>query len=648
MTRLQRDVSLLILGCALAAVTAAWGQSVSPPAEMTPREPVRPVPPPTPPEAERTASIHVALVGAVNAPATYRLSRPLTYSELIDASGGPTVDASPSVLLIRQGRLHPLLYQPGGVAAADEFGRLREGDVVVLRPQPGVRRAHYETMAEVNGYPRSPQGVRNAHRDIFVHVACIGLAPYPVVLPLNPHQASQHILLREMLGMSDDAIREGTRILTDGGRFLNDGSLQDGAVILFDRRRLPPQAIRPVERFPEPRELPAASPSTPSEPPGTGTSGVRPITQPPQLTAVEQTAAPFTLAPGAGSTAPTRQTAQAVPSPGHLLNQPLRIPGVPFEHDAPASTAGGGETPTSPGGVWNPTPAGTGDDLRPRGAGAETTTPIDLTLRRREATEMLDSTAVTTPTTGNRLAPLGEDRRGIRSAATAPPLTKGAGALRTMGDDETFEGTESVAAETAPGGFRAIGMILLGTLVTTALCLTATWLWARERRRQGLAAAAPAVSGGAPLPPPPRFHSGLQDLVAQRLPLVEEPTLPEPGVRLYGPLVGHRRVYLDPPHASGAGPHFATAAGGARPPSAERIAKHIRAARRGRETVGAAPASPVAAAANIRTPLYDVVLPDSPPSPPTAESPTSRRSGPVGEGEDRLARALRSLREGRG
>lgn len=642
MTRLHRDVSLLCLGCALAAVTAAWGQSVSPPAEMTPREPVRPMPTAAPPAAERTATIHVALVGAVSAPATYRLSRPLTYSELIDAAGGPTVDASPSVLLIRQGRLHPLLYQPGAAAAGgDEFARLREGDVVVLRPQPGVRRAHYETIAAANGYPRAPQGVRNAHRDIFVHVACIGLAPQPVVLPLNPHQASQHILLREMLGMSDDAIREGTRILTDGGRFLNDGSLQDGAVILFDRRRLPPTAIRPVERFPEPRDLPARD-SVPSEPEGTGTSGVRPMARPPQLAAVDQTAAPFTPPPGnAGPTAPAISSPPTVPAQGHLLNQPLRIPGLPFEHDESAASVGVGTSSPASGGVGNPSSTSSLDS-RPGGAGSEAARPIDLTSRRAEA----GGTVAAAGPVRHRLGPSPSDRSGIRPAAAAPPVTTPADRLGTIGEEGPQEGDEATAEGAAQSALRAIGWIVIGTLVTVGLCLFATWLWVRERRRQGLANAAPATAPGTPLPPPPRFHCGLQELVAQRLPLVEEPTLPEPGVRLYGPLVGHRRLYLDPPHASGPAPHFAAAAVGVRPPSAERISKHIRAVRRVREKVGAAPTASVSAA-SVRTPSYDVVQPDSETVPPSAEASTSRRGGASGEGEDRLARALRSLREGR-
>lgn len=294
------------------------------------------------------------------------------------------------------------------------------------------------------------------------------------------------------------------------------------------------------------------------------------------------------------------------------------------------------------GGVWNPSSTGSSRNSRPGGAGSEAARPIDLTLRPVES----GGTVAAAGPGGHRLTTNPSDRSGIRPAAAAPPVTNPTDRPRSIGEEELQEGEGSTAVGTAQSALRAIGWIVVGTLVTVGLCLVATWLWVRERRRQGLASAAPAATPSAPVPPPPQFQSGLQDLVAQRLPLVEEPTLPEPGVRLYGPLVGHRRLYLDPPHASGTAPHFATTAAGVQPPSADRITKHLRAARRVRKKVGAAPTVAVAAAADVRTPPYDVVQPDSAFVPPSADAPTSRRGGASGESEDSLARALRSLREG--
>lgn len=635
MTRLLRDVSLLLLACAGVLVGALPGQTIRPGVSAGGAVETRP-----------SAEYHVALVGAVSSPGAYRVDRSLNYVELIDAAGGPTPDHSPSVLLVRQGRLHTLLYD-AGAAERNEFGRLRDGDVVVLRPQPGVRRAVYETTAELDAQGRPRHGVRNAHRDAFVHVACVGLAAYPVVLPLNPHQASQHALLRDMLGMSDESIRTGAKVLTDGGRFVNDGALQDGTVIQFDLRQLGPEAIRPVERFPDPRTLPPLEPRGNGEPVG-GSTAIIPAPSPFTAAAdVDPISAPFSRAPGSAPS-PERSTSEvttATPTP--LLHQPLYVPGLPFEcYDEAVEIASTGARSTAastslPGGVWSQPAAAPA----PVDAAGDRARPVDITERQNTGGRTFAGPPTTTPVRVISVAPTpAAAPRGVRPAAAAPlPTTTGWQSVEIEGDASDAAG-ELAAVGPAGGIPEAIWRIIVATAMAVGLCSLAAYLWLHAAGRtpscpMTASADAPQTAAASHVT---RRPTELDDLVEHRLPIVEEPPVVETGVRLHGPTIGQRQVYFDPAHARAAGPHFATEAKSG--PTAARLARHVAAARRPRVRCGvaAAPAETEAATDELGPERYDVVQPEAGDATSTGRAPHENGSGDV------LARALATLREGRG
>ena len=314
MTGRIRTASRLALLCAVVAGSPLAAQ----PTSITPTSPFRPGYEPVQMQrgadpASPSTQIHVAVVGAVRNPAVYRTKRPLTFVELIDAAGGPDADASSSVQIVRQGRIDRLIYDPR-TPVAQNYGPLLDGDVIILRPQPGVRNAMYQTTTAGDDAGRRAAGVQHAMRPRLSYVACLGLLDRPVVLPLNPDEATLPILLSQMLRLSGPPAA-GVRVVANAAQLPVDGVLANGTVIEFDRRVIGPRDLQPIQEYPAAREVEAATPTAPTS------EQKPPLDTPPSVPKTSRS----TGSPGEMSSTPPM-----APPGGQPRQAALQVPGLPF------------------------------------------------------------------------------------------------------------------------------------------------------------------------------------------------------------------------------------------------------------------------------------------------------------------------------
>lgn len=630
MTGRIRTASLLALLCAVATCGRIAAQAPISPTSSPLRPGYEPVQMQRGAEpASQSAPIHIAVVGAVRNPAVYRTQRPRTFVELIDAAGGPDSDASSSVQIVRQGRIDRLIYDPR-TPVAEKYGPLLDGDVVILRPQPGVRNAMYQTTTATDAAGRRTAAVQHAMQPRLVYVACIGLLNRPVVLPLNPDEATLPILLPQMLQLTGPATA-GVRIVANAAQLQVDGLLANGTVLEFDRRVIGPRDIQPVQEYPPARDIDESQATPPP-------SEQKPLIDTPpavprssrSINAGEMSFTPPMAPPGG---APRREA--------------LQVPGLPFiVRDEPRSSSS----------VWAsdaavsvpPVVRPVDDEPASSSLPGRTSQPIDVTdhsISPRTGRENFTPRPVTT-------AHL--PAAGISGDTAAPAGIRLPLAASQAGPVSNTAGSELQAANAAAHGSLSTGQwvtAICGSLLASVLAGLAGWLWWLEVQN---ARSTPALATTLPMPrpsvevspitperpgvriaaaseyaaptsvrtvvpqeSPPVVASSVQDLIDRRLPIHEETALSPAEVRLYGRTVGTRQLRWDPPQPVVAAPHFAARAQSATASVVvrleQRLERIIEAARTAeasptKEPVGSASA-PIRSTASAQPFLYDIVQP---------------------------------------
>ncbi len=643
MIKPQRIGSIALLVCALGLLNGLPGQ----PGFRPGYQPITISPSQN--EARESGTLQcAAVVGSVSTPAAYQLPSPLTAARLLKAAGGLTADASENVLIVRQGRiLGPILFDPADKELSN-VGTILDGDVLIFKPRRGVRTAHFQTAEAEDGSSLAAQPmVENALTPRPVHVACIGLADYPVVLPLPAHKATERTLLLELLGLSPEAAEQGVRRVSGANYSTGDGSLLDGTVLFFNARVIDLSTVRPVEPFPLPRK---PAPENTSEPPRPLPIDVAPSTT-------------FT-APAGNGPAPVEvlaelpvESAPQRAAPGQRLNEPL--PGFPFvvRETYPSTVAADGLQSVSNPEVAEPILV---DRFQPaevvRGGGAIDVTDTPAGLPSRPASGLpawppesfprsAEAQPIHTTSVGEWHTP------GVREPAVirAPQLAPRAAALEGTTTVQASVGTASLLE--TPVDQSAIAGVLLAAMGSLAV----SYFFVRSDRQPGPVdvETAPVAEPVAVQPARVEEALPLQSLLENQLPLVEEPArvvLPE---RLYGPVVGRKRLMIDAAHSQPVGPHFALNAKSEQRQS-QRFERHLVAADRvsrpvaeggspvasaATEPAGSAPATAATSPAATQTLRYDIVQPE--PAHGT-HRPRTARSQASGQGE-LLARVLGSL-----
>lgn len=638
MRRLQRQSPCAVLLCALAAACPVLAQD----GLRSERAPVRAAYQPIVAaardfaQASPNGEIRVALIGAVRQPATYLAPAGLSVGNLLGRAGGLSPEAADSLVVIRGGRVQgPYLLDPqdSELAAA---GTLRDGDVVVFRSQRGVRRALYQQILAEGAGSRTATGIQDAAQEPLVSIACVGLAEAPVVFHLEPHDANETVLFLQLLQMTPEAVARGVTPII---KATSDQSFPDGTVIAFNRRQLPTDAVRPKYPLPAPRPLPPGPEADPVAPSETAVS--QPVSA--QPAPVAQTADPSTTAIQQPAIDPATTNL-----PAHRLNDvvPGFAPYVAQDRvwngavDVAAGRLSADVTPASrraerpvevlrglpPVDVSTSVEHGPGERRWP-------TTPSRSLTHAEFQTLATESGTFSSP--------------GIRAASPAggPPSSSVPAAL---------EGSPTPATG-IPAPQRTDLTVIFGVGAAALLCLAASVLWAREERKRKGFAASPAntATSATTLSMAPQSAVGatvLQELLDNRLPLIEEPTIIERPVRLHGVVVGNKRLIVDAAHPQVAAPHFAVAAGTTNQKRQERYQRHLAAVTSGpqsgrREAFASAPRS-MASQGTVRPVRYDVVQPEplAAESQTSAASPAGERPRMTGSG-DLLARVLASLQE---
>lgn len=605
MTRGGRRASIaLLLCCAAGASTELLAQSAPRPLSTGLRPGYQPVSLADEP-ASSGARMHVAVVGSVAAPATYLFSAPTTAARVLQAAGGLTADAGDNLLIVRQGRIHGPILLDSSDKELRAAGPLMDGDVLVFKARRGVRTALYQTL-EPGAVGR--RGVENAMTERATHVACIGLAPYPVVLPLPPGRATEQALLLELLRLTPQLAERSVRRVTDGSYTQDDGSLQDGTVLWFDPQLTATRALRPVEPLPLPRTSLVDEPAVP-----------QPAVAPVPVTSADSPA------PGAIASVPVEPPIR-VAANGQLLAEPL--PGFPFVVRDPAPT------------VFSPADSASGFVGAPVLRGGA---PIDVT----EAAAAVSSGVRSTP---SRSLLTSAEFRSVSAATTpsTPPAGIRAPTVVQIPDATaaaTLEGDAPIAdrpfsALESPVDFSILG----GVLLAAACCLGASYLWSREERRRSSNLAAPGKLT-VPTQPvaaltPRAVPSPLQQLLDNALPVIEEPAALERLARMHGPVVGQRRLMIDAPHAQVAPPHFALSRAAVHQQRQQRYERHLAAASAVPTPAAVSPAaSPSPSPSSQATFRYDVVQPE-----PSAPSTSAKGTRGVTQQGELLTRVLDSLR----
>ena len=582
---------------------------------------------------QQSQTTHVAVVGAVHSPATYRSRTGLTLNQILSAAGGVSDEASGNAIIVRGGRIHgPFLYRADegaeGRAQSPDLPLL-DGDVVVVRPRRGVRTALYQSLTPGDASNGLRPRVSNAATSELVHVAFVGLLDYPVVLPLRTQQATTDQLLIELLNIPPDVAARAVKLISDGVAGDNPTAITDGTVLLVNPRALPPGGLRPVEPLPPPRDVappqaPNSSPeqsdqSTADRPEFDTDTGESHEVSP--ADALKQTS----MAPGGGRL--------SEPLPGF---QPFVVRDQPADRDFIPVTRR--NHPTRPVQV---TRGGVPVDVtvHPAGAGANSNWhgPSRPTRSRLVPAHALTASVPSTPRTS--------DMAGIRR----PPASPSAVASEHSGDASWSTDSNPLEEEQASVGNRLDLTVIFGTGIAALLCLVASYLWSREerkRRQNEVVDHQKLDSRREDLPRTGETTTGLEALLRNELPLVEElPRIQFPA-RLHGGVVGQKRLVVDPPHASLPGPHFNLYATRGRKHSEQRIERHLTAALGAASHVQRDLAQP-----STNDPSFvrfDVVEPADEPTTGSSSDVSLRasRTRSAAQGE-LLSRVLQSLREER-
>lgn len=629
-----RAVALVV--CLLAAVDVC-AQTARPvvrpqPVVRSNYQPVQSFSPTANPVDEPARVQYVAVLGAVRTPGVFRIDRSLTLPEAIEIAGGPMADATGTVRIVRGGRLLSAFYQPGNSApSSDPMGNLLGGDVVILRPQSGIRSAHFETTASAD---RFPSMVQPASRPQLVHVACIGLINRPIVLPLLAEDANQRTLLVDILRLPDGKLPAGAvRVLSSTGQAASDDTLADGSVLLFDPTLIDVRRLRPIEPFPAAIDIPAAKPiesaPAPVDPPETPAAAPRTTAAIPQVPGTPFLVEDHPSAPIAITPAPT--SVPAVASNFHAAQQ--TSPG-PVVADLPSA-----ETPPQP--LMPPQAAGHLPD-ESLGWEIQGSRPVDVA----RPPAMAEFQTIKR----GRHQPLSFESSSARQPI-APAIEAPTESLSTAAPSRRFDRVLPIMLTTCVAALAGMLIVVLwsrrNVLIAAIRSRRDSWkrptapIQSTDIHVQSTNKPQPILRAAVPSPTL-STRSDLDDLLENVWTVKEQRVPAATPIRLHGKPIGPRRMLFDSPHATTAGPHFLSK-------KSEQPSGNKRERRRERveELLTAAAVRPAVESENHQprtTPVYDVVQPE------TSSPEVNRATAPAASSpthEDILARVLSSLEEGR-
>ncbi|MEZ6056219.1 MAG: SLBB domain-containing protein [Planctomycetaceae bacterium] len=488
---------------------------------------------PIAPKADVQTSGTIAVIGAVEHPGTFALSSGHHYLEAISAAGGPSADADRGVKVIRRGQVLMPLFDPKTTTAADakEFGQLQPGDVIVVRPKIGVRTAYVETDRQVDAYGQSPEGQRPAQVERPVHVACLGLIDHPVVLSVDPQKPVLRLFVMETLGLPESVVSQ-VKLLAAAGGVPREGLLSDGCTLIFPEQLAAGSMLDPQFSFPSPKPL---------------VSERREVVQP---------------------------------------GTPLRIPGVPFlarETSTSRSTDLLTSQPQTTAQLPLPQTVSEQSDTDFRANEPSGTTPVTslfekpsestpgLALNPRESLPRLHRGVVTaggllsdgdiSPTTLTPSASLntGSIFASQPSISTADPSTTAAPSTAATQGNSLVAGVPTLEGSTTSWGEILTSNWLLGTLgVMSLICLIGAQIWGYQQRRAANADASrptTAVASTPALPTRKEPPTPLELLIANQLPIIEEPTQVSLLPRYQGRSIGGKKLIINEAHAAVPAPH---------------------------------------------------------------------------------------------
>lgn len=204
------------------------------------------------PSAENVKELYVAIMGEVIKPGTYHLdSTSLKLQSVVQRAGGLTSEASPTIRVVRQGRVTQKEVYSDHVSTP-----VFPGDLLVVEAKPSLSK--HSNQFTFNNEPSMIHARYEERSDAAgVQIALVNLVDYPLVLKLHPDDASA-VNIVERLGQPIELLAN-TYIITPD-KFPRSTSeeakhairLAQGSVMVFDRdrvnrNRLPSSLPQPIE-----------------------------------------------------------------------------------------------------------------------------------------------------------------------------------------------------------------------------------------------------------------------------------------------------------------------------------------------------------------------------------------------------------------
>lgn len=441
---------------------------------------------------EPQSTRYYTIVGAVNRSAVFESKETrLSVGRLLQAADGLNQSAGGSIRILRNGR--PRVQLPVSAAPNET---VYPDEIVVVVP----------SAASLNASP-----ARSSFRQT-VPIACLGLAPRPVVLPLDRRISSLQVLLQQLLQPERLAAR--TRVEQPAGQAAGT-ELVSGTVVQFDPHAVDYRALQAalsIEPFPptvnlDRSERPQAPPSDPL---------------PENLRSPQQTALP-------GSASLPEDVTSTANTPVDSPPQPL------FAAESNGSPADQTEPPA------------------PLSAASSVMPPQPIVREERSPPTPAAGAATTRSPTGT-LPPSWAFQEG----PPEPSANQIQRVKRKYGDAPQppaadFDGMTPAASGAADSAHRLESILWMGVLIPLGGCV---WLLCRRRKqveslieRIHRSLRRRRVDSG-------REELHLDRLLDVQLPIVEEPVELPNGAEIHGEATGHLRLQVQDAHEQLSGPHF--------------------------------------------------------------------------------------------
>ncbi len=516
----------------------------------------------SPADAAPVAKSIITIVGAVKRSGVYETSGlTVCLKDLIEAAGGMTEKASPSIRIIRGGYLRTQLYY--SEQCTDD---LKPGDIVVVVSQPAAF---------------SDEVVKSD----LIPVVCVGLDTRPIVLPLEPSIATVRHLSQRLLQTQE--LADSAIVLDPLGRRLQS-TLVPGSIVFFKTDQLDLAALDQVkQKQPFPAMLPMTPPKPQAEteleaviPPVSAMLQVHNFPAP-EMKGNSQQHHAEVLPPvhaGVGHLSVSTDQPEVAPTP--IFNAPisvltvdspqeqmqtaqitveassqnfqsqteqLQLPVMPtFQQQSVA------ENTTSSLTIVSEEPSGNQSiSYQTHSSNIENHQP-EPTLAEAEPVENM------TPATANAETEQSFGKSEQSAEVVNAPLPPYEEKPVDNFSSKAFSLTALEAQAASPDHASQSWIpVAIGVGLLAALCLGASLLWSRydyqQTRRMFEAQHTRQTSESSSQTP----KTELEAILDHSIPMIEEQVLIPENIALHGEAVGHRRMILHEKHMQMQGPHFA-------------------------------------------------------------------------------------------